>query len=47
MDIISLIETQINPALLDETYHIPDQIMALELIITSLDNNENELIAKY
>ena len=39
-------ETQINPALLDKTYYIPDKIMASELIVTLLDNNENELIAK-
>ena len=47
MDIVLLIETQINPALLDKTYYILNEIIASELIIISLDNNENELITKY
>ena len=45
VDIILIIETQIQPALLDNTYDIPSKLFAHEAHIIKLSNNSNELIA--
>ena len=37
-------ETQISSELLDRNINIPDKIIATDLMVTSLDNNVNELI---
>jgi len=44
IDIVSLMETQINPELLDCNINITDKIMATDLLVSSLDNSVNELI---
>ena len=45
VDIVSLVETQINPVLLDATYNIPDRILASELHTYIINNNSIELIS--
>ena len=37
-------KTQINLELLDQNINTPDKIIATDLMVTSLDNNVNELI---
>ena len=44
VEIVSLIEIQINPELLDHNINIADKIIAMDLSVSSLDNNINELI---
>ena len=48
IDIVSLMETQINPELLDCNINIVDKIIATDLLVSSVDNSINKLIrARY
>ena len=44
IDIISIIETQLNPLLLDHNYNIPSTLFCNEVSIACLSNNRIELI---
>ena len=45
-DLISIIETQLNPDLLNFSYNIPESLFQLDLYIARLSNNSRELIGK-
>jgi len=47
VDLISLVETQAQPALLDATCNMPSTLFAHETHVTKLSNNSNELINKH
>ena len=44
VDIISFIETQINPSILDKIYYISKKILAIDLFVSAINNSLNELI---
>ena len=47
VDLMSLVETQAQPALLDATCNTPSTLFAHETHVTKLSNNSNELINKH
>ena len=47
VDIIALVETHVQPALLDKSYNIPSALFTHKAYITKLSNNTNKLINKH
>ena len=45
-NLIAIIETQLNPALLDSSYNILESLFQSDLYIACLSNNNKELISK-
>ena len=46
IDIISIVETQVNPLLLDSSYNLPETLFQSDSFTANLTNNERELIRR-